>query len=93
MEELLEESACLLLVVHGVHSGSSLLVGREADETETAAAAGITVLDDGLEKKIRVLEGFAISFGSQGDSQHPRQRRIPRSAGADCCRLCSRKDR
>lgn len=50
-------SACLLLVVHGVHSGSSLIVGGEADETETAAAAGITVLDDGLEREMGVLEG------------------------------------
>lgn len=93
MEERLEESACLLLVVHGVHSGSSLIIGREADETETTAAAGITVLDDSLGKKMEVLEGYAISFGSQSDLQHPRQHRIPRSAGADCCRLCSRKDR
>ena len=50
-------SSCLLLVVHSVHSGSSLLVGGVADETETAAAAGITVLDNGLGKKIGVLEG------------------------------------
>lgn len=50
-------SACLLLVVHAVHSGSSLIVVGEADETETAAAAGITVLDDGLERKMGVLEG------------------------------------
>lgn len=85
---------CLLLVVHGVHSGSSLIVGREADETETAAAAGITVLDDGLGEENRSLRRvWEISFGSQSDSQHPRQHRIPRSAGADCCRLCSRKDR
>lgn len=46
---------CLLLVVHGVHSGSSLVIGREADETETAAAAGITVLDDGLGEENRSL--------------------------------------
>lgn len=93
--KILEENqVCLLLVVHGVHSGSSLVIGREADETETAAAAGITVLDDGLGKENRSLRRlWEISYGSQRDSQHPRQRRIPRSAGADCCRLCSRKDR
>lgn len=45
-------SACLLLVVHGVHSGSSLIIIGVADESETAAAASITVLDDGLKKKM-----------------------------------------
>jgi hypothetical protein len=41
----------LLLVVHGVHSVGSLIIGSVANETETTAAAGIAVLDDGLEKK------------------------------------------
>jgi hypothetical protein len=42
-------SCSLLLVVHGVHGVGSIIVGSVADETETTAAAGITVLDDGLE--------------------------------------------
>jgi hypothetical protein len=43
----------LLLVVHGVHSVGSLIIGSVANETETTAAAGIAVLDDSLEKKVR----------------------------------------
>lgn len=44
-----EKGNCsLLLVVHGVHGCGSLIIGRVADETETAAAASVTVLDDGL---------------------------------------------
>lgn len=41
----------LLLVVHGVHSVGSVIIGSVAHETETTAAAGIAVLDDGLENK------------------------------------------
>lgn len=41
----------LLLVVHGVHSVGSVIIGSVAHETETTAAAGVAVLDDGLENK------------------------------------------
>lgn len=51
--------ACLLLVVHGVHSGSSLIVGGVTNETETTAATSITVLDDGLERK------WTLELGNQ----------------------------
>jgi hypothetical protein len=51
------------LVVHGVHSGSSLIVVGEADETETTAAAGVTVPDDSLGRKNGSLRGMRSVIG------------------------------
>lgn len=42
------EDAGVLLVIHGVYSGISILFGSETDETESTTAVGITVLDDDL---------------------------------------------
>lgn len=39
-----------LLVVHGVHGSVGILLAGEANETETAAAASVAVLDDNLER-------------------------------------------
>lgn len=53
----------LLLVVHGVHGIGSVIIGSVANETETTAAAGVAVLDDGLENKRVRLDAIGRSEG------------------------------
>jgi hypothetical protein len=55
----------LLLVVHGVHGVGSLILGSVANETETTAAAGVAVLDDGLENKRVRLDAIGRSEGQK----------------------------